>query len=88
MSHVFQIPDEIYQELTNYATSYGKTPEAIFLEWVADIRQKEIASQDALVASVSDPWAGFLTQATAPDVTTNHDYYLGEDALDPHDYEK
>ncbi|HUY79110.1 MAG TPA: hypothetical protein VMV29_20235 [Ktedonobacterales bacterium] len=34
-----------------------------------------------------DPWDGFrgAFQAPYPDLTVNHDYYIGEAALDPHE---
>ena len=36
MSHVFQVPDDIYAEIAAYAAQRGQTPDAVLMELVTD----------------------------------------------------
>ncbi len=37
MSHVFQIPDEIYDEIAAYAAQRGQTPDDLFMTLVTEV---------------------------------------------------
>ena len=41
MSHVFQIPDDLYTELVTYASQRNQTPETLFLAWAREVTQKQ-----------------------------------------------
>ena len=41
MSHVFQIPDDLYTKLATYAAHHNQTPEALFLAWVSEVAYKQ-----------------------------------------------
>ncbi len=41
MSHVFQIPDDLYTKLATYAAHHNQTPEALFLAWASEVAYKE-----------------------------------------------
>lgn len=41
MSHVFQIPDDLYTKLAMYAAQRNQTPENLFLAWVREVAQKQ-----------------------------------------------
>ena len=41
MSHVFQIPDNLYEKLAAYAARQEQTPETLFLAWVNEITRRQ-----------------------------------------------
>jgi len=45
MSHVFQIPDDLYEKLAAYAAQQEQTPETLLLAWVSEITRRLEASQ-------------------------------------------
>ena len=45
MSHVFQIPDDLYEKLAAYAAQQEQTPETLILAWVSEITRRLEASQ-------------------------------------------
>ena len=45
MSHVFQIPDDLYEKLAAYAAKQEQTPETLFLAWVSEITRHLEASK-------------------------------------------
>ncbi len=45
MSHVFQIPDDLYEKLAAYAAQQEQTPETLLLAWVSEITRHLEASQ-------------------------------------------
>jgi hypothetical protein len=45
MSHVFQIPDDLYEKLAAYAAQREQTPETLLLAWVSEIMRRLEASK-------------------------------------------
>ena len=47
------------------------------------------SSSDIMPANVDDPWRGFYEafESTNPDLVERHDYYIGQEALNPHNDE-
>ncbi len=41
MSHVFQLPDNLYTKLATYAAQHNQTPETLFLAWVSEVADKQ-----------------------------------------------
>lgn len=66
MSHVFQIPDDIYTELVAYATQHGQNPDALLMtlvkEGVEQLKQTDsmVAIQKVSYKSADDPLAAFI----------------------------
>ncbi len=52
MSHVFQIPDDLYTELVTYASQRNQTPEALFLAWARGVTQKQ---EESMTSGTSEP---------------------------------
>ena len=65
MSHVFQVPDDIYAEIATYAAQRGQTPDALLIELVTEgveeLKQvKSTASIEAHYDPAYDPLAPFI----------------------------
>ena len=66
MSHVFQIPDDIYTELVAYASQHGQTPDALLMalvkEGVEQLKQTDsmVAIQKVSYNPSTDPLAPFI----------------------------
>lgn len=66
MSHVFQIPDDIYTELVTYASQHGQTPDALLMalvkEGVEQLKQTDsmVAIQKVSYNPSTDPLAPFI----------------------------
>ena len=98
MSRPIELPDGIYEAIERYAKQHGQTAEMAIAAWGESLQQ-QVEQAEAKPQKPQprpdaeggqqpfDPWQGFLTEATSPDVTLRHDYYLGEDALDTHETE-
>jgi hypothetical protein len=41
MSHVFQIPDDLYARLATYAAQHNQTPETLFLVCASEVANKQ-----------------------------------------------
>lgn len=44
MSHVFQIPDDLYTQLATYAAQHNQTPETLFLAWAKEVAHEQEGS--------------------------------------------
>ena len=89
MSHVIELPDNIYHTLKDYATKHGQTPESLVSAWVESIGEQagdtqnteQPASNENAADTSRDPWAGFygITELLSPDSLDRHDYYLAQE---------
>ena len=66
MSHNFQIPDDIYTELVNYAAQHGQSPDTLLIEMVKE-GVEQLKQTDSMVAirkvsynPANDPLAPFI----------------------------
>jgi hypothetical protein len=91
MSHVIQLPDDVYQTLEAYAAQRGQTPEAVVLSWARALREQLAQSLVTDMSSfvydpADDPLATFLGtgELIAPDAIRRHDEAIAEEALDAH----
>jgi hypothetical protein len=93
MARPIVLPDNLYQRIHDLAASQGQTPdqlmaflaEAYVLEHPAPLDYGDIPGYDP----AQDPLAPFVGKGIAlvPDLTLRHDFYLAEEASDPHDNE-
>jgi len=62
MSHVFQVPDEIYTEIAAYAAQRGQTPDAVLIELVTEGVEhlKQVESTEPQQKALYDPLAPFI----------------------------
>ncbi len=66
MSHVFQVPDDIYAEVVTCAALHGQTPDVFFItllkEGMESLKQKKATTQtnEATSGKVHDPLAPFV----------------------------
>ncbi len=83
MSHIVEVPDELYRKIEQYAVKHQREPEAVIVSWVADaIRRAEVAeSAPASGLSPDEPLvllAG-IVNVPDPDAGDHHDMYFGAD---------
>lgn len=89
MSHVFQIPDDIYAEIATYAAQRGQTPDALLMELVTE-GVEELKQVTTAVSSVPeapydpthDPLAPFIGAFDSGDddpgwVERHDEYFVG-----------
>jgi hypothetical protein len=66
MSHVFQLPDDIYSEIVTYAEQHGQTPDAFLITLVKEsVEQLKHTDKMAAIRKVNydpthDPLAPFI----------------------------
>lgn len=66
MSHIFQVPDDIYREIAIYAANRGQTPDALLMilleESVDQFKQTDskLAIRNAPYDPARDPLAPFI----------------------------
>ncbi|PYV90068.1 MAG: hypothetical protein DMG90_09970 [Acidobacteria bacterium] len=99
MSHTFQISDEKYAKLVDYAEECQQTPEILFQEWIEGIidiievqkvmfeEQKERKRTGEFSDDPLFQMAGSLS-IDAPDLAHRLDEYLAEAYADNHAQEK
>ena len=63
MSHVFQIPDDLYIKLAIYAAQRNQTPETLFLTWVREVTQKQ---EEAITSGTVGPKNVNQSEQTQP----------------------
>ena len=82
MSHqlILDVPNEVYDPLAKTAKQTGATPEQLAIDWLAAISRH--AAKDPL-----EKWIGALPSSKS-DWADQHDKYLGESLMDPHDKSK
>lgn len=88
MSHVFQIPDDIYTELVTYASQHGQTPDALLMalvkEGVEQLKQTDsmVAIQKVSYNPSTDPLAPFIgafdSGSDDPGWIERHDEYFAQ----------
>ena len=86
MSHIFQIPDDIYTELVTYAEQHGQTPDGLLItllkESVEQLKQTDslVAVHNASYNPALDPLAPFIgafdSGSDAPGWVERHDEYF------------
>jgi hypothetical protein len=78
MSHqlTLQIPDDLYQRLTQVAGKMGQTPEQLILTYLGEAIQNQ---------KPEDPVEQFIgaLRSNVPDWIEQHDAYLGQSHLSP-----
>lgn len=89
MSHVFQIPDDIYMELVTYAAQRGENPDALLMafvkEGVEQLKHTEsmVAIHKASYNPADDPLAAFVgafdSGSDDPGWIERHDEYFARD---------
>jgi len=87
MSHIFQIPDDIYREIATFAAKLGQTPDTLLTtlleEGVDQLKQTDsmAAIHKTLYDSARDPLAPFIgrfeTNSKDLDWIERHDEYFG-----------
>jgi hypothetical protein len=102
MSQAVMLPDDLYRALAAYAAQRRQTPEEALAALVRSLSVDEHQSADSTNGTEStrngseatstgfdDPWQGFYGafESTHPDLAERHDYYIGQEALNPHDDE-
>lgn len=93
MTHTLELPEEIYQALTEEAARRGQSPQALIQAWVATLHAETTtpaAKDEQRVNNPQfDPWAGFrnATTALSPDSLDRHDEYLANEAVNSHESE-
>jgi antitoxin component of RelBE/YafQ-DinJ toxin-antitoxin module len=72
-----QIPDDLYQPLTQVADKMGQTPEELILKYLTQVVQ---------VQAANDPIEKFIGafNGDVPDWLERHDDYLGQSQLARH----
>ena len=66
MGHTFQLPDDIYSEIANYAAQHGQTPDALLTELVKEgVEQLKHTDKMAAIRKINydpahDPLAPFI----------------------------
>lgn len=86
MSHVFQIPDDIYTELVAYAAQHGQTPDGLLItllkEGVEQLKQTDsmVAIHNVSYNPALDPLAPFIgafdSGSDDPGWIERHDEYF------------
>lgn len=84
MQFSLDLPDELAARLQQYAQELRQTPQEVITELVE--HGLPTSAQPHPPVNL-DPLEGFYGafEAIAPDVVERHDYYIGREALDPHD---
>jgi hypothetical protein len=100
MSQAIMLPDDLYRALAAYAAQRRQTPEEALAALVRSLPAEEHALTSSTNGTAStqngsetastafdDPWQGFYGafESEHPDLAERHDYYIGQEALDPHD---
>jgi predicted transcriptional regulator len=72
-----QIPDALYQPLTQVADKMGQTPEELILKYLSQVVREQVAN---------DPIEEFIGafKSDTPDWLEHHDDYLGQSQLTRH----
>lgn len=64
MSHIFQVPDEVYTEIATYAEQRGQTPDALLMALVTGgvelLKRVESTAHEATYDPAHDPLAPFI----------------------------
>jgi len=85
MSHIVEVPDELYRKIEQYAVKHQRKPEAVIVSWVADaISRAEVAeSGPASGLSPDEPLALLAGIINVPDADAgdHHNRYFGADEL-------
>lgn len=86
MSHVLELPDEVYKRIEAYAASRGLTPEEAVRVWADRLEQAEGGGEEWVYNPADDPLAEFLGtgELVEPDAIRRHDEVIAEEALDAH----
>ena len=87
MSHIFQLPDELYERLQAYAARRGKTVDELLLAYAEEIaRQPEGSESGTQSVSEVDPLAPFIGafKFGVGDLAEHHDRYLAQAYADEH----
>ena|SRR5579862_228113 len=89
MSHTIALPDDVYQSLEEYARQQKQTPEEVIAAWALAARdqiQQKPPERSVQQPEIQDPFEGFYGafEADYPDLVARHDYYIGQEALNPH----
>lgn len=102
MSQAVMLPDDLYRALATYAAQRRQTPEEALAALVRSLSVGEHQSaesangtestrsgSEATSTGFDDPWQGFYGafESMHPDLAERHDYYIGQESLNPHDDE-
>lgn len=89
MSHVIELPDDLYRAIERYAAARGETAEAVVIALAQRVAERATAP---LVEDISgyvydpadDPLAEFLgtVELTQPDAVRRHDEVFGSEGFD------
>src|SRR5260370_42325857 len=71
MSHVFQIPDDLYEKLAAYAAQQEQTPETLLLAWVSEITRHLEASQPS---DYDHAWVSEITRHLEASQPSDYDH--------------
>lgn len=87
MSHIFQLPDDIYREIATYAAKRGQTPDALLMTFLEECVD-QLKQTDAMAAVRNIPYdpahdslapfiGKFETNSKDLDWIERHDEYFG-----------
>lgn len=85
MSHVIQLPDDVYEAIRDYAAQREETPETTIRRWAESLREQPSQAQSDQSAEsaydpADDPLAAFLGTGALmePDAIRRHDDVFAE----------
>ncbi len=102
MSHMLEIPDELYESLASLAAQRQESLQEALASLLsapgtdegigrtgASAAQTASTPSDATEVAYQNPWEGYYGafEIDPPDAIERHDYYIGQGAIDPHDDE-
>ncbi|HLY32796.1 MAG TPA: hypothetical protein VKQ36_17365 [Ktedonobacterales bacterium] len=94
---VVELSDDVAQQVELFAHERQQSPEESLVTFVevglASTKgllrppTKHGSSEEENDEAYTDPWAGFhgAFQSPYPDLTSNHDYYIAAEAINPHE---
>jgi hypothetical protein len=95
MSHVIELPDDLYRAIERYAAEHGETAEAVIIALAQSVAAQagpakptgEQPAENGIDDPTRDPWAGFrgITTMLSPDSLERHDAYLAEEYTKRHE---
>jgi hypothetical protein len=87
MSYTFQVPDELYERLEEYAARRGQTPDELLLAYIEEIARQAEGGQPGQQSVVGEdpllPFVGAFVFGVR-DLAEHHDHYLAQAYVDDH----
>lgn len=91
MSHILEVPDDLYRKIAHYATEAKQEPDTLILSWVTEAAQRlnakptqpptSVTFDEGALTATDDPMtllAGII-DSHDPGWANDHDSYFGYD---------